>query len=393
MTTPKQDDTTAGKWLRTGDTGMSGRQKNAGLLATLLLFGGGVFTLWEFLPALAWIVIFSIAFWPLFSRLAARWPRLRRDVLPAAFVLAIVLAFVIPVALIAVPLASDGHAAGQWLDQVQKTGMAPPSFLADLPYGTRLTSMWQARLSQPGQLSTLTTGAVKGGAGKLAASFGRETIHRLVLLGFTLLGLFFFLRDGEAVIAQLRIGSRRAFGAAGEDVGQQIISSVHGTVNGLVLVGLGEGVLLGLAYVATGVPHPTLFGLLTVILAMVPFGAAIAICSAAAVLLANGSTVDAIVIVVLGAVVTFVADHFIRPVLIGGTTRLPFFWVLLGILGGFTAWGLSGLFIGPALMAALILLWREWVGSQKGPLNPSAEAAVEVTQATERQSALPGSHG
>jgi predicted PurR-regulated permease PerM len=33
--------------------------------------------------------------------------------------------------------------------------------------------------------------------------------------------------------------------------------------------------------------------------------------------------------------------------------------VLLGILGGVGEWGLLGLFVGPALMAALILLWRE----------------------------------
>lgn len=65
-------------------------------------------------------------------------------------------------------------------------------------------------------------------------------------------------------------------------------------------------------------------------------------------------------------VVSFVADHFIRPVLIGGTTRLPFIWVLLGILGGISVWGLLGLFVGPALMAALILLWREGTAETPG---------------------------
>jgi predicted PurR-regulated permease PerM len=68
----------------------------------------------------------------------------------------------------------------------------------------------------------------------------------------------------------------------------------------------------------------------------------------------------AIVIVVAGAVTTFVADHFIRPVVIGSATRLPFIWVLFGIFGGVTTWGLLGLFLGPAIMSALILLWREW---------------------------------
>ncbi len=61
--------------------------------------------------------------------------------------------------------------------------------------------------------------------------------------------------------------------------------------------------------------------------------------------------------------VSFAADHFIRPTLIGKTTRLPFLWVLLGILGGVETWGLVGLFLGPAVMAALMLLWREWSGA------------------------------
>jgi predicted PurR-regulated permease PerM len=55
----------------------------------------------------------------------------------------------------------------------------------------------------------------------------------------------------------------------------------------------------------------------------------------------------------------FVADHFVRPVLIGGSTRLPFVWVLLGILGGVETFGLLGLLLGPALLAVLIALWRE----------------------------------
>ena len=84
----------------------------------------------------------------------------------------------------------------------------------------------------------------------------------------------------------------------------------------------------------------------------------------------------------LGFVTTFIADHFIRPVLIGGATRLPFLWVLLGILGGVETWGLVGLFMGPAIMAALVLLWREWIGAQRGPFNPSMRASAADLQST-----------
>jgi predicted PurR-regulated permease PerM len=138
------------------------------------------------------------------------------------------------------------------------------------------------------------------------------------------------------------------------------VSSVHGTVDGLVLVGLGEGLVLGIVYALTGVPHPTLFGAFTAVAAMVPFGAPVVFGIAALLLVAKGSVAGAAIVAVAGMLVTFVSDHFIRPAVIGGSTRLPFLWVLLGILGGVETWGLLGLFLGPAIMAALMLLWREW---------------------------------
>jgi predicted PurR-regulated permease PerM len=151
-----------------------------------------------------------------------------------------------------------------------------------------------------------------------------------------------------------------------------MVASVRGTVNGLVLVGLGEGALMGVAYAVAGVPHPVLIGALTAVLAMVPFGAPVAFAVAAALLLAKGATVAAVAVFVAGVIVSFAADHAVRPALIGGTTRLPFLWVLLGILGGVETFGLLGLFLGPAIMAALILLWREWSGSERETVEERA---------------------
>jgi predicted PurR-regulated permease PerM len=34
--------------------------------------------------------------------------------------------------------------------------------------------------------------------------------------------------------------------------------------------------------------------------------------------------------------------------------------VLFGILGGLESFGIVGLFLGPAIMAAVISLWRDW---------------------------------
>jgi len=42
----------------------------------------------------------------------------------------------------------------------------------------------------------------------------------------------------------------------------------------------------------------------------------------------------------------------VRPYIIGEGAPVPFLWVLPGILGGIELFGLVGIFLGPALMAA-----------------------------------------
>jgi predicted PurR-regulated permease PerM len=94
---------------------------------------------------------------------------------------------------------------------------------------------------------------------------------------------------------------------------------------------------------------------------MLPFCAPLVFCGAALWLFVHGATVSAVGVAAFGFVVVFVAEHFVRPVLIGGSTRLPFLLVLFGILGGAETFGLIGLFVGPALMTVLTMLWAEWV--------------------------------
>jgi predicted PurR-regulated permease PerM len=139
-----------------------------------------------------------------------------------------------------------------------------------------------------------------------------------------------------------------------------VLTAVRATVNGLVLVGFGEGLLLGVAYSISGLPRPVLLGALTGVLATVPFGAPLIFGLGALVLLSQSQTGAAIALLVFGSLVVFVADHFLRPILIGGAARLPFLWVLLGIFGGLESFGLLGLFLGPTIMAVLLALWRDW---------------------------------
>jgi predicted PurR-regulated permease PerM len=332
-----------------------------GVLALGLLLLG-LYTLRAFLGALVWAGIFAIALWPLYERaLGRRKPGPHNLLMPAVFTLGVALVFILPLGLVGIRIAAQADQAQDWIQTARDNGIAEPDILQHLPYGqAQLDSWWQANLGNPGSARKLVQQATNGHVAHVGRLVGEALMHRLTAFVFTLLTLFFLFREGHRLTEQMRRVATRTFGLHGERIGRQIIASVHGTVNGLVLVGLGEGVLLGILYAILCVPQATLFGVLTAVAAMVPFAAPVVFLIAALLLVAQGSFVGAIVIVVTGLIVTFVADHFVRPVLIGGATHLPFIWVLLGILGGVEAWGLIGLFIGPAIMAALILLWREW---------------------------------
>jgi predicted PurR-regulated permease PerM len=336
-------------------------QRIARATLTLALLLLGLWTLHEFLPALVWAGIFAIALWPLYRGACARFPPGRHNLLmPSLFTLGVALVFLMPLVLVAVPLGRDAHGVFTWIQQARQNGIPPPDFLPNLPLvGQQVTAWWASNLADPAGASALLQRVGQADLFAKSREYGSLLLHRVVLFGFTLLTLFFLFRDGQSLSAQMRRASRRLFGPGGERIAEQMVASVHGTVDGLVLVGLGEGVLLGIAYAFAGVPHASLFGLLTALAAMIPFGAPLLFGLAALLLLAQGSMLAAVAVFGFGMVVSFVADHFIRPTLIGGTTRLPFIWVLLGILGGVGVWGLLGLFVGPALMAALILLWRE----------------------------------
>jgi predicted PurR-regulated permease PerM len=163
-------------------------------------------------------------------------------------------------------------------------------------------------------------------------------------------------------------------GPTGERVARQLVQSVRGTINGLVFVGLGEGALMTIVYYFAGAPHPLVLGSVTAVAAMIPFGAILVFGVAALLVLAGGSALGAAAILLIGLLVVGIADHLVRPALIGGATRLPFLLVLFGILGGVEALGLLGLFVGPAVMAALVMLWRDYVsGGSVRPARPVRE--------------------
>lgn len=326
---------------------------------------------WHLFPALVWAAILVIATGPLRERLANDHPALRGPVaLPLLFTLTLALIVILPVALGVAEAAREREEVLNWFASARANGVPTPAFIQQFPVGADSVSRWwQANLGTPAAASKELT-QLHATAVHQSRLVGPDILHRAVVFGLTLVAYFFLLRDQELIVAQLKVAGDRLLGPTGERVARQLVQSVRGTINGLVFVGLGEGALMTIVYYLAGAPHPLVLGGVTAVAAMIPFGAILVFGVAALLVLAEGSALAAAAILLIGLLVVGIADHFVRPALIGGATRLPFVLVLFGILGGVEALGLLGLFVGPAVMAALVLLWRDYVSGSGRPAQP-----------------------
>lgn len=349
-------------------------QRAALLVLTAALALLALWILRHFLPALAWAGVLAIATWPLYARLLLRFPGPWQEAVwaPLLFTLLVGIVFVLPLTLFAIEAGRETFVLVHWVRSIEESGLPVPDWVMHLPYGASLATWWHNNLADPAAAKVLIGRIDRSVVFEWTRSIGIQLVGRSTILIFTLMALFFLYRDGRSFARQLGGLLDRVFGSAGVDVGRHVVAAVRGTVDGLVLVGIAEGVLLGIGYAVAGLPHATLLGAATCVLAMIPFGAPVIFGLCALYLLAEVSVTAAVALAVYGVVVTFIADHFARPALIGGTVQLPFLWVLLGLLGGVESFGLLGLFLGPAVMAALMALWRGWTT----PLPPASPALL-----------------
>lgn len=332
---------------------------------TISIVAFAIFIVHRFIPSMIWAAIIVIATYPLYKY----WRRLfgGHDNLAALLFTTVVgLILLLPLSWLISILVKEIQLFINYLQVINKVGGPAPAFIVKFPVvGNDLVNYWNAHFSHPGNLRELLTNLHISltPASYYIKQVGVNLAHRGFQLGFTLLTLFFFYRDGDELFKQINHIGEYCLGDRWFRYADRLPSALRATVNGTIVVGIGVGILMGFCYFVVGFPAPTLVGFITAFAAMIPFVVPVVFAAVALILLASGSMVGALIVIIWGTFIMFVADHFIKPVLIGGAIKLPFLAVLFGILGGVETLGLLGLFVGPIIMVLFITLWQESQGS------------------------------
>jgi predicted PurR-regulated permease PerM len=72
-----------------------------------------------------------------------------------------------------------------------------------------------------------------------------------------------------------------------------------------------------------------------------------------------------------GILVVSGVDNVLKPLIIGGRTKLPTIFLFFGMLGGLDAYGFLGIFLGPVVLATIVAfvnIYREEYARQVAEL-------------------------
>jgi predicted PurR-regulated permease PerM len=291
-----------------------------------------------FVTSLVFAVVMVVVFWPLHTRLERG---LRPSAAAAVSTLAVVLAIIVPAVLIA------GRIVNETIDLAGNVRSLPFDSLLARAQGH--AAEWGVDLER-----ILRDGAqqLASQAGLLASRVIRNTWTLFISVLIAILAMFFLFRDGTQL---LRVATRAIPVPATitrswvDNIGGMIRSNIAAS---LVAASI-QGTIGGFAFAWFGLPAPVLWGVVMGFCCVFPFiGAWLVWGPAAAALALADRPWDAVLMVVIGFAVVHPVDNLLRPAIVAHTTKLNGLLVLIGLLGGVQAFGVSGLLLGPVLRTA-----------------------------------------
>ena len=324
------------------------------LITITLLFG---WVIQPFFGAILWAVVIAVVFHPLQTKWSPHFGA-RKNLLAFAVLLLCTLMVILPLLFIAFSLAQEGANLYQ---KVQSGELDLSAHIAKAKNGfPELQNLLQRAGIDVGNLQQRLTNAATEAGHYLttqAFTFGQTTAQFLVSFVLMLYLTFFFLRDGERLIAllirALPLGDRREHLLL-----RKIAEVTSATVKGNLVVAAVQGALGGFIFWVLGVEAALLWAVVMAFASLLPsLGSALIWAPVAIYFLLTGAIWSGIVLIVFGAGVIGLIDNLLRPILVGRSTQIPDYLVLLSTLGGIAIFGLNGFVLGPLITGVFIVFW------------------------------------
>lgn len=170
------------------------------------------------------------------------------------------------------------------------------------------------------------------------------------------IALYYLLRDGPEFKRHILALSPLP-DSYDETVFSRLELAVDSVFKGNFAIALIQGVLTAIGFSIFGVPNAVLWGAAAALAALIPgFGTALVIIPGIVFLFLEGSSAQAVGLIIWGAFAVGLIDNFLGPKLVGRGMKMHPLLVLLAVLGGIIFYGPLGIFLGPLTLSFLFAL-------------------------------------
>jgi len=312
----------------------------------------------DFLLACFWAIILAVVFDPVYQRFRLYFKNSEILSLFLTMIM-IILVFVIPLLTITLMITEESTIFYQ---KIQSGEINPQVYFQEtlallLPKFNKLSHIQALSVEQISvSVGDSFTQAVKYIAQQLPA-LTQNLLNLIVQFVLAFYILFFLLRDGNLLIRKLislvPIGDNIE-----TELFERFTSVAKATVKGGLIVAVIQGSIGGLLFWFVGIPAAFLWGMLMIVLSLLPIGSTLIWGPAAVILLLQGQTLKAAIVFTVGILVIGMTDNFLRPRLIGKDSKMSDYLVLVSTLGGLTWFSLTGFVLGPIIAALFVTCWE-----------------------------------
>jgi predicted PurR-regulated permease PerM len=328
---------------------------------------GALYVMRPFIPGLIWATMIVVATWPAMIAVERRLGK-RRGLATLVMLLILLVVIVLPLYEAISTLAEHGSEIMGLIRQLPQYALPPPpAWVHEVPMvGSRVAGEWQ-KLSDAGpggllaQLEPYVSIAAHWLIGH-AASVGVFVIHMFVTIIIT--GVLYM--QGEKAAAYIIRFAERVGPRYGAEAVRLAGAAIRAVALGIVVTAVLQSALGGIGLAVAGVPGAGVLTALMLMLCLAQVGPGLPLFGSAIWLFVHDSHVAAILLAVWSLMVVML-DNFVRPVLIRRGVNLSMLLILSGVLGGMFAFGIVGLFIGPAILAVSSTLLTAWIEKTPAP--------------------------
>ena len=320
-----------------------------------------------FLHAITWGVALAIMGWPMHKFIKARIAQ--RSIAATLSTMIVLVVIVVPGAFVVYQVGRETA------DMAEKTETTPDELLSrkkleEVP-GMSNVIAWMDRINVDveAEIQKMVTTFLPDPQGLAQGSIS-ASVQFLVAMFI----LFYVFRDrGEfmqglrEILPLTRAESDRVFNSAAD--------SVHANLYATVVTGLIDAVTGALLFWMLGLPAPFMWGAVMFILSILPVvGAGLVWFPVAMYLAVTGSWPAALAILTWGTITAVAIDYLLYAVLAGDRMRMHPVPALIAFLGGLAIFGLSGMILGPAIVAMTAAMLELWHRRRNGARSAMADA-------------------